>query len=121
MANEQSIANAVKRGALAQVKELVRASGPIIATDGYGRSVLFYAVEAPDHEILQWLLAEGADTTQTDGYGFTVLMYAIARSHFKGAQWLIECGGASMAAVIPSGDNVWNLLESNLRGSIDCN
>lgn len=75
---------AVKRGDLAQVQRFVREVGTdMAATDEFGRSILFFAVEAPNHEILKWLLAAGADILHTDGDGYKVLMSAIMNSYFS--------------------------------------
>lgn len=66
---------------------------PVEAMDGYGQTILCWAVNRGRKDIVKHLLARGADVNAVDRYGLTPLHSAALYGHRDIGELLIEAGG----------------------------
>ncbi len=78
------------------------------ATDSTGRTPLMWASTGGYIEIIESLIAGGAQLDMKDGYGNTALMHAVSYGHIKVAKILMEAG-ADINASTEHGSTALNL------------
>ncbi len=72
---------------------MLRESGADLTACGRcGRPPLFYAIQGHHHDVLRWLLAEGASVNQTDEFGTTALIEAVREGDPECVTILLDAG-----------------------------
>ena len=92
VADPATVAHRLSCMTLTNVQELVARHGNLNEQDEMGWSLVFYAVERNDAEMLNALLDGGADLKVTTRKGATAVMFAAARGNAQGLLALLEHG-----------------------------
>jgi len=95
--------NAVKRGDIHTVRDLISQGIDVNARDRYGQTALMLAAHAGHIEIVETLIAHCADLNVTAKFGLSALMLAIIAGHedvacllaISGADLLLQATGTS--------------------------
>ena len=89
----QDIIEAAKTGDLAKVRALVEASpGQVGAKDQAGRTPLHWACRGVHPEVVEYLVAHGADVNARDNAGVSPLHSVSSRGHVQAVKTLIAAG-----------------------------
>jgi len=84
---------ALKNGDMDEVKALLKAEDVNRTLEG-GRKPLHYAADCGQAEMLDFLLAKGADANAPDKHGITPLLSATYEGHLSCVKLLLEKGAA---------------------------
>ena len=116
----QEIIEAARSGDLAKVKELAAANpGVVNAKDPDGRTPLHWACRGVHLEVLEFLLARGADGNTGDRNGASPLHWATMAGHASMVKLLLD-HGADPSARDANGDTPLNLAASQgFRETVD--
>ena len=108
-----SLFDAIAKGNLTRINELIHDKEAIYQEDGSGQTPLFTAVEMNNLEITKLLIQSGADVNHKDRYENTPLLLAVGNQSLPIVQYLIENGadfnhknnrgGSSLAEAADSG------------------
>ncbi len=71
----QALLEALRKGDLELVRELLGQGSDVNARDDLGRTVLMYAAEGGNLDVVKFLIDEGGDVNARGKYDQTVLMY----------------------------------------------
>jgi hypothetical protein len=107
MAELAQFLDAVTRGNLAQVRAMLEADPTLASrTDADGATALHHAAFAAQHDVVDMLLAAGADLNARDGtHGATPGGWALHRLRERGALLAVEI--ADVAFALDRGDEGW--------------
>ena len=95
---------AVRKGDLALVKELLDKGADVNAKFRYGTTALFKAAERGHTEVVKLLIARGADVTVKDTfYSATAMTWALQNKHVGAVGALLEKDTASVNDVLTTG------------------
>ncbi len=85
------------------------------AQDIRGRTILMFAAEANDSEMVQRLVENGADINviADDGFGMTALMRAAERGHLEIVQYLVGQGADPLIVIKGEDTSALSLAEEN--------
>jgi uncharacterized protein len=89
---DQTWHDAIVRGDVESVRQLLRSGTDVDARDRYGQTALMLAAHHGHLEIVELLLAAGADLDVTAKYHLTALMLAIVAGHAEVARTLARAG-----------------------------
>jgi len=92
VALSEALWDAIYRGDIESVTELLEYIPYIPVVDRYRRTAVVAATIYGHTEIVQLLLQAGADVDDTDRRGYTALTYAILGGHIEIMQMLLEAG-----------------------------
>jgi ankyrin repeat protein len=84
--------DAVKRGDVERVRQLLRSGADLDARDRYGRTALMLAAHHGHREMVETLIGSGADLNVTAKYNLSALMLAVIAGHAAIAQLLARAG-----------------------------
>jgi ankyrin repeat protein len=84
--------NAIKRGDVQMVLDLLHRGTDVNARDRYGQTALMLAAHAGHREIVETLLARRADLNITAKFGLSALMLAVVARHAEVARVLAKAG-----------------------------
>lgn len=84
--------NAVTRGDLPVVRELLESGADINSRDRYGQTALMLAARRGLQEVVEILIEHGADLNATAKYHLSALMLAVIAGHSGIAQRLARAG-----------------------------
>jgi ankyrin repeat protein len=84
--------NAVRRGAVDRLEELLRQGADLNARDGHGQTALMRAARGGQLVLTQWLLARGAALDHTAKYGLSAVMLATLNGHEAIVRALVAAG-----------------------------
>jgi len=91
--NEAAFLKCVEEGNTTAVNLFLAAGiNPNVVEDEYGKTALMFAAERGYTDIIQVLLANGADVNAKDGSGWTALMRAVESDNIKAVQALLANG-----------------------------
>jgi ankyrin repeat protein len=86
-----SIFDAARDGDLERVKSLLNADSKLLTTkDDKGRTPIFHAIIGKKKEVLEFLIAQGADVNATAPNGFTPLHIAAHNGYTEGGKILLD-------------------------------
>jgi ankyrin repeat protein len=108
------IFRAAEAGNLARVQELIDADRSVVNQgDEFGMTALGAAIQHGNQDIVQTLLAAGADPDKEDTRGWTPLYFAVSKGN-KGIVQALLAAGADLNKV---GDDILNLVPLHLAVS----
>jgi ankyrin repeat protein len=84
--------NAIKRGDVHTVRDLIERGMDVNARDRYGQTALMLAAHAGYREIVETLIAHRADLNVTAKFGLSALMLALIAGHADIAHLLAKSG-----------------------------
>lgn len=84
--------DAIKRGDVPTVRELLERGVDVDARDRYGQTALMLAAHAGHREVVETLIAHRADLNVTAKFGLSALMLAIVAGHPEIARLLTNAG-----------------------------
>ena len=84
--------NAIKRGDVQIVRDLIGRGMDVNARDRYGQTALMLAAHAGHREIVETLIAHRADLNVTAKFGLSALMLALVAGHAEVARLLAKAG-----------------------------
>lgn len=84
--------DAIKRGDVQAVLDLLGRGADIDARDRYGQTALMLAALAGHHEVVETLIAHRAKLNITAKFGLSALMLAIVAGHTEVARLLAQAG-----------------------------
>jgi len=92
LARKQELLNAVNKGDLTRLKNLLGNDANVNTIFPNGKTLLMMAIESEDGKIVEFLLQKGVDVDQRDFYDHTPLMYAADQGFASIARSLIDAG-----------------------------
>lgn len=84
--------DAIKRGDLQLIRELLDHGADLDARDSHGQTALMLAAHNGHREIVATLIGQGADLNVTAKFGLSALMLAIVAGHLEIARLLAKGG-----------------------------
>ncbi|MGZ8192504.1 MAG: ankyrin repeat domain-containing protein [Methylobacter sp.] len=84
--------NAIKRGDIRLVLDLLEQGANVDARDRYGQTALMLAVHGGYREVVETLIAHGANLNITAKFGLSALMLALVAGHADLACLLTKAG-----------------------------
>ena len=84
--------DAVTRGDVATVRQMLRAGADVDALDRHGQTALMRAAHRGSRAMVEALVAAGADLDVTAKYNLSALMLAITAGHVEVARVLARAG-----------------------------
>jgi len=116
---EKNLRNAARTGDIAATKKLLLEGTDVNAadTDQFGATPLHHAAINDHKEVVQLLLAEGANINGTNEFGATALHLASSNNHRKTAQLLLE-KGADMNATDEFGRTPLMVAQEERHGDV---
>uniref|UniRef100_U5EYL7 Putative myotrophin n=1 Tax=Corethrella appendiculata TaxID=1370023 RepID=U5EYL7_9DIPT len=102
----------IKNGDLEQVKDFVEHKKIDINQEYDGRSLLHYAADFGQSEVVEYLIKHGADVNALDKHGISSILAAIWEGHTQCVKLLIE-GGATKTGKAPDGTPYLDNCEKN--------
>jgi uncharacterized protein len=84
--------DAVKRGDVEAVLDLLGRGANVDARDRYGQTAIMLAAHAGHHKVVETLIAHGANLNITAKFGLSALMLAIVAGHPQVARLLASAG-----------------------------
>ena len=84
--------DAIKRGDIDAVRELLHRDADVDARDQYGQTGLMLAAHAGYRDVVETLIKHGADLNVTAKFGLSALMLAIVAGHTEIARVLARAG-----------------------------
>lgn len=84
--------DAIKRGDVQVVLDLLGRATDIDARDRYGQTALMLAAHAGHHEVVETLISHRAKLNITAKFGLSALMLAIVAGHTEVARLLAQAG-----------------------------
>jgi ankyrin repeat protein len=115
--NEELLA-AARRGDLASVKTSIEKGAAMETKTSYGQTPLYLAAMSGHQEVVEFLLAKGANVNVSDTfYKAPMLAFVLQRKHYGVAKELIAKGGGSPDEVLASvaGSGNTDLLQAALE------
>jgi len=92
----------VKNGELEDLKTLLTSQSIQINQDINGRTLLHYAADYGQGEVVSYLISQGADVNALDKHGISALLAAIWEGHTNCVKILLN-SGASRTGTAPDG------------------
>jgi len=83
---------AVLRGSIDELQNLLADGADIDARDGHGQTALMLAAAAGHAQVVEWLVGHAAELNQTAKYGLSALMLAVIRGHVEVVRTLVAAG-----------------------------
>lgn len=84
--------DAIKRGDVQMVLDLLGRGSDVNARDRYGQTALMLAAHAGHREVVETLIAHRADLNITAKFGLSALMLALVAGHAEVARVLAQSG-----------------------------
>ncbi len=84
--------DAIKRGDVQHVRDLLGRSADVDARDRHGQTALMLAAHAGHREVVELLIGHRANLNTTAKYGLSALMLAIVAGHADVARLLADAG-----------------------------
>jgi ankyrin repeat protein len=84
--------NAIKRGDVEDVRDLLDRGADVDARDCHGQTALMLAAHAGHREVVKALIAHRADLNTTAKYGLSALMLALVAGHAEVVRLLADAG-----------------------------
>ena len=84
--------DAIKRGDVQIVHDLLGRGADVDARDRYGQTALMLAAHAGHHEVVETLIAHRANLNITAKFGLSALMLALVAGHAEVARVLAKAG-----------------------------
>ena len=84
--------DAIKRGDLQDVRDLLDRGTDVNARDRHGQTALMLAAHAGHRQVVEALIAHRADLNATAKYGLNALMIALVAGHAEVARLLADAG-----------------------------
>lgn len=84
--------DAIKRGDVQMVLDLLGRGSDVNARDRYGQTALMLAAHAGHREVVETLIAHRADLNITAKFGLSALMLALVAGHAEVARVLAQAG-----------------------------
>ena len=84
--------DAIKRGDVRCVRDLLDRGADVDARDRYGQTALMIAAHAGHREVVEALIAHGANLNTTAKYGLSALMLTLVAGHAEVARLLADAG-----------------------------
>lgn len=104
---------AAQNGDVEKLREAIGSPGFNINGDvGMGRQLIHCAADYGQTEVLQILLANGADVNAKDKHGITPLLNAIFEGHARAVKLLLE-KGADKTVKAPSGESAFESADKD--------
>ncbi|CAO1399188.1 unnamed protein product [Diamesa serratosioi] len=100
----------IKNGDLDEIKGLVESQNFKINEDINGRSLLHYASDYGQSEVVSYLIARGANVNALDKHGISALLAAIWEGHTNCVKILLT-SGASKTGSAPDGTSYLDSAE----------
>ena len=102
----------VKNGDLDKVRELIEKKGCDVNGDLMnGRKPIHFAADYGQHEMIGYLVSQGANVNLPDKHGITPLLAAIYEDHMECVKLLLA-KGANKDGLSPSGESYKDCAES---------
>lgn len=89
---EKACEDAVTRGDVERVRQLLRAGAEVNARDRHGQTALMLAALRGSREMVETLVEGGADLNLTAKYNLSALMLAVTAGHVGVARLLVRAG-----------------------------
>ena len=83
---------AIKRGDVQRVRDLLERGTDVDARDGHGQTALMLAAHAGHREVVEVLIGHRANLNTTAKYGLSALMLAIVAGHADVVRLLADAG-----------------------------
>lgn len=113
MADANEAKWSVQNGDLDKVKQAVSQAGFDINADvGMGRALIHCAADYGQTEVLEFLIANGANVNAKDKHGITPLLNAIFEGHTASVKLLLS-KGADKTVKAPSGESALESAEKD--------
>jgi len=100
----------VKNGELDDLKAIVESENIQINQDINGRTLLHYAADYGQSEVVSYLISRGANVNALDKHGISVLLAAIWENHTNCVKILLS-SGASRSGSAPDGTSYMDAAE----------
>jgi len=100
----------IKNGDLDQVREIVEKKSINLNDSVDGRPPILYAADYGQLEVIEYLIAEGADVNACDKHGISPLLAAIWEGHTDCVKLLLQ-KGASKTGKTPDGTDYMEAAE----------
>jgi uncharacterized protein len=84
--------DAIKRGDVAAVRDLLHRGADVDARDRYGQTALMLAAHAGYREVVETVIEHGANLNVTAKFGLSALMLAVIAGHPEIARLLARAG-----------------------------
>jgi ankyrin repeat protein len=84
--------DAIKRGDVQDVRNLLDRGADVDARDRHGQTALMLAAHAGRRDVVEALIAHGANLNTTAKYGLSALMLALIAGHTQVARLLADAG-----------------------------